>query len=152
MTKKVTGIAVVAVLLLGACASVPPSRNPGRISDLVEMINGSEPAELTAQSRIPFLFGTELVSRASDVEMIWSSLKDSGAIFSEEGETMAAQSGDYHRLANSFDLEVFFSRDSYLPEDAMWVPLASPLGSFDLLVGGEEGRLPMILGIVRVDR
>ena len=151
MKYRVLSVAL-AVLLLGACASVPPSRNPGRVSDLVDMINTADPAALTGQSHVPFLFGTELVSRSADVEMVWTSLRDAGAAFVEEGEAMAAQPGDYHRLANTYDLEVFFSLDGYLPDDATWVPLASSLGSFDLLIGGSAGRLPMIYGIVRVDR
>ena len=151
MKYQLLGI-VVAVLLIGACATVPPSQNPSRVADLLTKINEADPGALVEQSHEPFLFTDELLARAADIEMVWSSIRDAGINFSQDGEPIPAQSGDYHRIANTFDLEVFFSADGYFPPDATWVPVASSAGAFDLLIGGSRERLPIIYGIVRVDR
>jgi hypothetical protein len=141
-----------AVLVLGACVSVSPSLNPGRVSDLVDLINTADPAAIADQSHQPFLFTDELVARRADIEMIWATFHDADLLFAEEGETIPAQPGDYLRIADTFDLEVFFSPNGYLPPDATWVPVATSAGSFDLLIGGSLNRLPVIYGIVGADR
>jgi hypothetical protein len=151
MKNRLLGVVIV-VLLLGACAHLPPSQNPNRVAELIELVNTAEPGELAGRCQRPFLFHDELVAREADIELIWSSMREAGIQFAADGEPLPAERGDYHRLAETFDLRVFFSGEGYLPDDAVWIPLATPAGAFDLLVGGESGRLPMILGIVRVDR
>ena len=145
-------IAVVA-LLAAACATVPPSQNLDRVSELIDMINSAPVESVVEQSGEPFLFDAELVVRTSDVELIWTGLRDAGVRISPEIASMSpVEPMDYRRVADTFDLQVYFSGDRYLPRDAAWVETDSSVGPVLLLLGGRSGQLPLIYGFVRVDR
>ena len=140
-----------AALLLGACVTAPPSQNEGRVADVIELINDGPIEALVDQSHVPFFFDAELLVRSTDVDLMWSGLREAGFEVSPVGFAVEpARPADYARVANSFDLESFFSPDGYLPDDAGWVIVDSSAGEVLMLLGDRNGRLPVIFGIARV--
>ena len=155
MRLRLVLAALAAVILISACATVPPSQQENRVAQLIDLINSDATGidEVVAQTNTPFLFQSELVVRSADVEIIWQRFRDEGVRFVPSAvPNRPASPSDYMNIADRFDLKVFFSSDGYVSDDAVWVTLDSSAGPFDLLIGGSENRLPMVLGLVGGDR
>jgi hypothetical protein len=151
MRTRFLAAAALVVLALSACVSVPPSENEGRVVELIELINDGSVEELVGQSHAPVFFDAELVVRRADIELMWSGLKDAGFEVSPVGFALEpATSSDFRRVADTFDMESFFSPDGFFPDDAGWVIVDSSAGQLMLLIGGSSGSLPLIFGIARV--
>jgi len=151
MKVRVLAASAIAVLLLGACATVPPSRNEGKVSDLIGMINDGPVADVVEQSHVPFFFDAELLVRTTDVDLLWTGLRDAGFRIESEGFALEpAGAADYVRISDSFDMQAFFGPDGYLPADAAWLLADSSAGKVLILVGDVYARLPVIYGIARV--
>jgi len=145
--------AVAAVLLLGACATTPPSQDEGKVAAVIELINNGAVEDLSAQSHVPFLFDAELLVRSTDIGLMWSGVRQTGLRIAPVGFVVEpAAASDYARIADTFDLQSYFGPEGYLPDDAAWVTADSSAGRLLVLLGGREGSLPLIYGIARVDR
>lgn len=143
--------AVLTLVLLGACMSVPPSQNEGKVAELIEMINDGSVEVLVAQSHAPFFFDAEMLVRSADIELMWSGLRAAGFEVAPSGFAVEpATSSDYRQIADTFDMEAFFSPDGYFPDDAGWVVADSSTGELMILLGDRIGDLPVIFGIARV--
>lgn len=136
--------AFAAVLLLGACATVSPVRSDRRIVELVDLLNTGTAAEAADLSGTPFLFGEEVLSAAGDVEAVIARLKESGVVFAPVVGSSSPISGA--PADARFAVSVFFDR---LPPDAVAVEVDSSAGPVTLVMGGRQGRLPLLYGIVR---
>lgn len=148
-TRDLTTTAL-AALLLGACVTAPPSQNEGRVAEVIELINDGSVQALVDQSHVPFFFDAELLVRSTDVDLMWAGFRDAGVEISPVGFAVEpAAPGDYSRIADTFDMQTFFSPDRYFPEDAGWVIADSSVGELLILLGDRNGRLPVIFGIAR---
>jgi hypothetical protein len=142
--------AALAVLLLGACMTPPASQNEGKVAHVIELINDGSVEDVVAQSHVPFFFDAELLVRSADVSLMWSSLRQSGFEVAPAGFVMEpAGPADYVRVADTFDMESFFSPGGYLPEDAAWIVADSSTGQLLILLGDGNGPLPVVYGIAR---
>ncbi|MEE8442094.1 MAG: hypothetical protein V3S41_10250 [Spirochaetia bacterium] len=148
-TLYLTGAAL-AVLLLGACVTAPPSQNEGRVAEVIALINDGSVEALVNQSHVPFFFDAELLVRSTDVALMWSGLREAGFEIEPIGYALEpAGPPDYRRIADTFDMESFFSPDGYLPDDAGWVVVDTSAGEMLILLGDRIDRLPVIFGIAR---
>ena len=142
--------AALVVLLFGACMTAPPSQNEGRVAEVIELINDGSVEALVNQSHVPFFFDAELLVRSTDVDLMWSGLREAGFEIAPVGFAVEpAGPADYPRIADTFDMESFFSPDGYFPEGAGWVIVDSSAGQMLILLGDRIGRLPVIFGIAR---
>ena len=97
-------------LFLGACAS-PPSRDIEAVSLLAEFINGATVDELVAQTKVPFLFETEIILRESQVRSMWENLKATGLRLEHPtADPTWLHEEDYALLGDTLDLRRFFDR------------------------------------------
>lgn len=150
MKTRYLAAAVLAVMLLGACVTAPPSQNQGRVAEVIELINHGSIEALVDQSHVPFFFDAELLVRSTDIDLMWSGLREAGFKVSPVGFAVEpAGPADYVRVADTFDMESFFSPVGYLPEDAGWIIVDSSAGQMLILLGDQIGRLPVIFGIAR---
>lgn len=150
MKIRLLAAAALAAVLLGACATVPPSQNEGRVGELIGMINDASVDELAAQSHVPFFFDAELLVRTADVELMWDGLRNAGFQVSPSGFALEpAAPADFRRIASTFDIESFFSPDGYFPGGAGWLVADSSIGQVLVLLGEKSGRRPVIYGIAR---
>ena len=150
---KIRYLAAAAVVLLGACATVPPARSDRRAEELIDRINAGQIEWVLEQSHVPFFFDGELLVRSADVELLWQGLRESGFMIRPEGFALEpASPGDYRRVADTFDMQTFFSQDGAFPPDATWLVADSTIGELLILLGDRSSRLPVIFGIARVER
>jgi hypothetical protein len=150
MKKRFVVAGALAVLLLGACVTPPTSQNDGKVAEVIGLVNDGSAEDLVAQSHVPFFFDAELLVRSADIDLMWSRLRQSGFEVAPVGFVMEpAGPSDYARVANTFDLQSFFSPDGYLPDDAAWVVADSSVGEVLILLGDSDGPLPVIYGIAR---
>ena len=145
--------AAAVVVLLGACATVPPARDDRKVAELIDRVNAGPVDWALEQSHVPFFFDAELLVRSADVELMWQGLRESSLIVQPEGFSLEpARSGDYARIAETFDMQTFFSPEGSFPEEATWLLADSNLGQLLILLGDRSARLPVIYGIARVER
>ena len=78
MKTRLLAAAALAVLLLGACVTAPPSQNEGRVAEVIELINDGPVEALVDQSHVPFFFDAELLVRSTDVSLMWTGLREAG--------------------------------------------------------------------------
>ena len=150
MKTRLLAAAALAVLLLGACVTAPPSQNEGRVAEVIELINDGPVEALVDQSHVPFFFDAELLVRSTDVSLMWTGLREAGFEVAPAGFAVEpAGPADFRRIADNFDMESFFSPDGYFPEDAGWVVVDSSAGQLLILLGDRNDRLPVIFGIAR---
>ena len=136
--------ALLAVLLLASCATVPPSRQDEKVYEVIDLFNTLPAEEFAVYAGVPFLFGENVLSTESDVIAVVERVKESGLVIAPEivGEADALSAPAGARFA----VEVFYDR---LPEDARLVIVESTAGELTLFLGGEAERLPQLMGIVR---
>jgi len=150
MKTRYLAAAALAVLLLGACMTAPPSQNEGRVAEVMELINDGSVEALVNQSHVPFFFDAELLVRSTDIELMWSGLREAGFEVASAGFAVEpAGPADFPRVADTFDMESFFSPEGYFPEDAGWVVVDSSAGQLLILLGDHIGQVPVIFGIAR---
>lgn len=150
MKLRLLAAAALVAVLLGACATVPPSQNENRVGELIGMINEASVRDLVEQSHVPFFFDAELLVRAADVELMWDGLRSAGFQIVPSGFALEpAAPADFRRIASTFDMESFFSPDGYFPGGAGWLVADSSIGQVLVLLGEKSGRTPVIYGIAR---
>ena len=136
--------AAVAVLLLGACASVPPSARDERVVQLIDLFNTVAAEDLAGNLGTPFLFEDEVLSAGADTVAVLARTQEAGLVIAPfvvaRSDEPAAPDGA------RFDVAVFYDR---LPEDARLVVAESNAGDVTLIVGGEADGLPRLLGLKR---
>ena len=143
MRVRILG-AVVLVLILGACATIPPSQDETRVLQLIDLFNTQ--TELIDQTGLPFLFGEEVLYASADVAAVLSRVKASGLVLTPDiaGNTDAIVITGTDRFA----VEVYADG---LPPDARQILVPSTAGTISLIVGGEANGLPLLLGLQRRD-
>lgn len=136
--------AVFAVVVLGACATVPPSQQDEKIYQVIDLFNTAAADEFVKQAGVPFLFGEQVLYTESDVAAVLARARASGLIIAPlvvDSVDVGPPPADAR-----FAVEVFYER---LPEDARLVVTESTAGDLTLIFGGEANRLPKLLGLVR---
>jgi hypothetical protein len=143
MKMRLIGAAL-AVLLIGACATVPPSQKDDKVLELVDRFNTVPSGDFVANSGLPFLFGDQVLYAESDLEAVLRRAKEAGLVLTPQ---IVGSTDVPPRPADArFDVGVYYDE---LPEDARLVIVESTAGAVSLIVGGEGGRLPLLLGLVR---
>jgi len=143
MRIRLIGAAAV-VLLLGACASVPPSARDERVVQLIDLFNTVAAENLGDNLGTPFLFEDEVLSAPADVVAVLARAQEAGLVIAP---IVVARSDDPTAPADArFDVAVFYDR---LPDDATTIVAESNAGDVTLIVGGEAGGLPRLLGLKR---
>lgn len=137
-------LAGVAMAVLGACATVPPSQQEGRVVELIDRLNTYPVAELADQTGMPFLFVDQVLYAEADVLAVLARLREGELVVAPQIVTSVPADGAPEGAR--FDVGVFYDR---LPGDARHVLVESNAGELTLLVGGEGGGLPLLLGIRR---
>jgi hypothetical protein len=146
MRLRILGAVVAVAVLLGACATIPPSQNEEKLIELIDRFNTLPAGEFTELASVPFVFGDQVLYSSGDVEAVLARVKASGLVLTPVITGISASVS----LAGSqrFDVGVFQDR---LPDDAREVLVDSTAGPVTLLVGGESNGLPMLMGIQRED-
>jgi hypothetical protein len=126
---------------------MPVSQNKEAVVNLIKKINSASPAEIAAQSDLPFLFDAEPVVLEGDLDILWSNLREAGFTLDpvSAGEAGAVAPSDYGRFGDSFEIRAFFSQ--YVDESASIIDVQSSAGHFILLLQDEKNGLPMIKGM-----
>ncbi len=143
MRLRLLGI-LAAVLLVAACATIPPSADDDKVLELVDLWNATSAAEFSSRVGNPFLFGTQVLSSSADIEAVLARAKANGLLLTPEivGSSDSVSVDGVDR----FGVGVFAEQ---LPPDARHVLVPSTAGTVSLIVGGEAEGLPMLLGIQR---
>lgn len=136
--------AALAVLLIGACATMPPSQNDEKVVTLVERFNTAPAEDLVSQARLPFLFQEQVLYAEADLQAVLYRVKEAGLVL--DPQFVSPPAVPQRPADPRFDVGVFYDE---LPEDARLVIVESNAGPVSLIVGGEADRLPLLLGIVR---
>jgi hypothetical protein len=140
----VVAVLVLAGLLLGACATVPPSQQDERVIELIDLFNTLPAEELAVYTGLPFLFDEQVLYSQADVTAVLARLREAGLIVAPE---ITGSTGSITAPAGCrFDVGVFYDR---LPSDARLVIAQSNAGDLSLIVGDQTEGLPRLLGIVR---
>jgi len=136
--------AVFAVLLLGACATVPPSRSDENVVQLIDRFNTIAAEDFVVSVGVPFLFGEQVLYTESDVIAVLSRLQEAGLVIAP---VIVGSSDSPIAPADArFDVNVFYDR---LPDDTRLIIAESNAGDVTLLVGGEADGLPQLLALER---
>jgi len=136
--------AVFAVLLLGACATVPPSRSDENVVQLIDLFNTTAAEDFIVNASVPFLFGEEVLSTESDVIAVLARLQEAGLVIAP---VIVGSADTIEAPADArFDVNVFYDR---LPDDARLIITESNAGDVTLIVGGEADGLPQLLALER---
>ena len=137
-------VLLLAGLLLGACATVPPSQQDERVIELIDLLNTLPAGDFADYAGVPFLFDEQVLYAEADVIAVVARLREAGLIVAPEivGSTSAIAAPAGAR----FDVGVFYDR---LPPDARLVITQSNAGDLSLIVGDRTDDLPRVLGIVR---
>lgn len=138
--------ALVVVALLAGCATIPPSQDEDRVVALVGFVDEEPVDSVVSQSRIPFLFQDQIIYSQADLSAVLTRLRAGGLTLAPESaqiDMYPVFSGDLR-----FDQQVFADE---LPEDARVVTVSSSAGTIELLVGGSQDGMPLLLGIQRGD-
>lgn len=138
--------ALVVVALLAGCATIPPSQDEARVVALVGFVEEEPVDAVVSQSRIPFLFQDQIIYSQADLSAVLTRLRAGGLTLAPE----SAQIDMYPMFSGDlrFDQQVFADE---LPEDARVVTVSSSAGTIELLVGGSQDGMPLLLGIQRGD-
>ena len=137
------------VLLLGACATVPPSYRDERVRQVVSLLIDAPIDAVVEQSSIPFLFTDQVVSSQADLVAVLGRFRATGVTLEPLSDAAASDSlvrPPRTGADSRFDVKVFYDR---LPDDARLVQVESSAGPLLLILGGERGRRPLIMGILR---
>ena len=145
MRLRLLGI-LSAVLLVAACATIPPSADDEKVLELIDLWNTLPATELVGQVGDPFLFGSQVLYSQSDVEAVLARAKANGLVLT--AEIVGSSSAIVIDGTERFDVGVFADR---LPPDARQILVASPAGTVSLIIGGESNGLPQLLGVQRSD-
>lgn len=141
--RWIAGIAAL-VMIVGACAS-PPSRDADKVTLLMHYISNASIDELVTQSRVPFLFDSEILLQEHQLRLVWTNLKADGLrIDPPDGPPTLLTTGI---LSDAADVSEFLDA---LSNDATIVRTESSAGPVWLLLAGRSGDLAEIRGIGRV--
>jgi hypothetical protein len=136
--------AATAVLLLGACATVPPSSDDAKVVELIDLFNTVAAEELVGYVGVPFLFDDEVLATESDVVAVLARVQEAGLVVAP---VITGDSDDPSAPADArFDVGVFYER---LPDDARLILAESNAGDVALIVGDEADGLPQLLALFR---
>jgi hypothetical protein len=152
MRTQHVAVALIVIVLFGACMSSPAATGAGDAYDeIIRLVNEAPVEDLVGQSHVPMIFDAELIVRTGDVELLWSGLRDTGFSVSRQDYLLQpARPGDHVRVADDFDMKSFFSPDHGFPAEARWIEAESSAGPVLLLLGEFQNGLPLIYGISRV--
>lgn len=135
---------VFAVLLLGACATVPPSQVDEKVVELIDAVNTRPVDELPGYTGMPFLFGDQVLYAQADVSAVLERARDAGLVIAPV--IVGSASAPEKPADARFDVGLFYDR---LPPDARLILVDSKAGELSLIVGDESNGLPRLLGLVR---
>lgn len=143
MRARTLGV-IALVLVLGACATIPPSQDDAKVLELIDLFNQSTATAIVDQTSLPFLFQGEVLYATADVEAVLGRLKSNGLSLTTQivGVSDSVSVGADARFATT----VFGDE---LPDDAREVLVPSTAGTLSLIVGGEANGLPLLMGIQR---
>ncbi|MDA3949450.1 MAG: hypothetical protein PF508_09495 [Spirochaeta sp.] len=99
--------------------------------------------ELSAR---PFLFDGEIIILESDLQMMWTNLRDVGFTFDAATieELGPVTDTTYLQFADTMDVRVWFQK--YAAEDAALARVSTSHGTFLIITGDRLKRLPYIFG------
>lgn len=126
---------IAAVLILGACTTVPTEREG---LEFVELINAGEWEALSEKSGTPFLLDTEMIMRGADMADFWRILAEGGFSFGEAEFRVIDEEADSARYGSGLEIEQFFVK--YVPEGAVTFQVEGGPGRFFMTVGKDEER------------
>ncbi len=126
---------LLAVLILGACSTVPTEKDG---FSFVELINNGEWQELSDMTGSPFLLDTEMIMRPADTREFWKILAEGGFSLGEAEFAVLDDPADSSRYGSGLEIEQFFAK--YVPEDAVTFVVDGGPGKFFLTVGKDDKR------------
>ncbi|MCA1754701.1 MAG: hypothetical protein LC641_08405 [Spirochaeta sp.] len=142
-------IAIVAffTVVFSACQTVPVPQREGRIRAIVEIITTAPVEEVVDYSRTPFAFDSELLVLESDLDLLWTGLRDAG--FDLEGaeilQITPLTEDSYAEFAMSYEMRTFF--EEYLSADGALVRVRNGSGEYLLLLDDSRNRTPLLYGM-----
>jgi len=151
MKRHITtiGTALLVILLAASCTTVPVSQRDNRVERLIEELNTADMDRLMELSARPFLLDGEIIVLESDLQMMWTNLRDAGFTFrSATLEDLGPVTDTtYRSFADTMDVRVWFEK--YAAEDAALARISTSHGTFLIVTGDKVGRfrgLPQIFG------
>ena len=124
-----------AVVILGACTTVPTEREG---LEFVELINAGEWREVSEKTGTPFLLDTEMIMRAADMAEFWRILAEGGFSFGEAEFMVVDPEASAARYGTGLEIEQFFAK--YVPEGAVTFQVDGGPGRFFMTVGKDDER------------
>ena len=149
MKRSLHTIAAVVLLALFAvsCQTAPVAQRERRVDRLLMELNRASVDRLMELSARPFLLDGEIIMLESDLEMLWTNLREAGFTFDAPTlrELGPVDGGTWRRFGDTMDVRVWFER--YTAEDAGLAEVRTSHGTF-LIVTGDRvpGHLPKIFG------
>lgn len=130
-----------------SCQTAPVAQREGRVNRLLVELNRASVDRLMELSARPFLLDGEIVLLESDLEMMWTNLRDAGFTFEAPAlrELGPVDDQTWRRFGTTMDVRVWFEK--YAAEDAALAEVATTHGTFLIITGDRvPGHLPQIFG------
>ena len=140
------GTALLILILAASCTTVPVSQRDNRVEALITELNTADIDRLMELSARPFLLDGEIIILESDVQMMWTNLRDVGFTFDAATieELGPVTDTTYTRFADTMDVRVWFQK--YAAEDAGLARVSTSHGTFLIITGDRLKRTPYIFG------
>jgi hypothetical protein len=140
------GTALLILILAASCTTVPVSQRDNRVETLITELNTADIDRLMELSARPFLFDGEIIILESDLQMMWTNLRDVGFTFDAATieELGPVTDTTYLQFADTMDVRVWFQK--YAAEDAALARVSTSHGTFLIITGDRLKRLPYIFG------
>ncbi|MFW6363501.1 MAG: hypothetical protein ACOC0D_06605 [Spirochaeta sp.] len=142
-------VLLLGILLIAACATVPPSQQEDSVLTVLQMLENRRTDELSRHSRTPFLLDAEIITAEKDVLDLWQLLTTRGYQFPNpviESITPAAEDS-YQLFGDTMEVRVYFER--HLPDDAAVAEVTAGGERFRFIfaesINGRSG-LPLMYG------
>jgi hypothetical protein len=138
------GTALLILIFAASCTTVPVSQRDNRVETLITELNTADIDRLMELSARPFLFDGEIIILESDLQMMWTNLRDVGFTFDAATieELGPVTDTTYLQFADTMDVRVWFQK--YAAEDAALARVSTSHGTFLIITGDRLKRLPYI--------
>ena len=149
MKRSLHVLAAAALLAVFAvsCQTAPVAQRERRVDRLLMELNRAPVDRLMELSARPFLLDGEIIVLESDLEMMWTNLREVGFTFDAPTvrELGPVTEDTWRRFGETMDVRVWFEK--YTAEDAGLAEVGTSHGTF-LIVTGDRvpGHLPRIFG------
>ncbi|MEM5947155.1 lipoprotein [Spirochaetia bacterium 38H-sp] len=144
--KKIV-LLIIILFILTSCQSLPYRADREDVDIVISLINKGDITALTAVSRLPFLFESEIISTPTDMQSLWQYLSSGGFKLKDYTIREIFYPERISDLWPGIKMEIDSYQKNYLNQDTNCVIIDTAGGEFMLLIGRPVKGIPSILGI-----